>query len=97
MLKEARRRQIARKFIKEELEIPYFDLYRNHGTKIDNEARTFEVFPPVGRFFHKNPYIGVAESEEEALELIKAETLPERLKAGLPEMEQYGKYWIVYD
>ena len=97
MLKEARRREIARKFIKEVLNIPYFTLYRAYGTMIDNEARTFEVFPPFKRFCHEKPYIGVAETEEEALELVKAATEPSRLEANLPEIEQYGKYWIVYD
>jgi hypothetical protein len=97
MLKEARRRQIAREFIKEELGIQCFELFRSHKTAINNEARAFEVFPPVKRFFHENPYIGVAENEDEAIELANSETKEERLKAGLPEFEQYKNYWIVYD
>lgn len=98
MLKEARRKQIARKFIEEFFANGRkFQLWRNYDSQIDHEARAFMPYPRMFVSGSETPYIGVAETVEEAFEIMEKETPKERLEYGLPEVEQYGKYWIVYD
>lgn len=98
MLKEAKRREIARKFINEFFaEGRSFELWRTYNSQIDGQARAFSPWPTMFVSGSKTPYIAVAETEDEAWEIMEKETPEDRIKNGLPEFEEYGKYWIVYD
>lgn len=105
MLTERKRKEIIKKFAKEVLKYQYyFELWGN-STSLDSAKGGIRAFEPIPCCFipgSKNdvgyePFIGVAESEEEAYEIMKLEATEERCKLGLPEISKYGEYWIVYD
>lgn len=103
MLTERKRKEIIRKYATEVLKCQhYFELWKNYNSMGKDGARAFIPIPTcfipgsindVGY----EPFIGVAESKEEAFEIMKLEATEERCKLGLPEIVQYNEYWIVYD
>jgi hypothetical protein len=98
MLTERQRKQIARNFINEFFSHGRsFELWRNYDSQVNNEARAFMPYPRMFVTSSNTPYIGVAETKEEAFEIMEKETPKDRIELGLPEIEQYGKYWVVYD
>lgn len=74
-----------------------FELWRTYKSQINNNARAFTPYPVMYVTGSTYPYIAVAETKEEAIEIMNKETPEDRLKCGFPEIEQYGKYWVVYD
>lgn len=98
MLTEAQRRRIARKFLNEYFaDGRSFELWRTYNSQVNGEARAFTPYPTMFVSGSKTPYIGVAETQDEAWEIMNKETPEERVKNGLPEFEEYGKYWVVFD
>lgn len=99
MLSERRRREIAREFIRGKFTKGdnNFELWRNYESMKGKMARAFAPIPNVFISGSAKPFIAVAETAQEAFEIAEKETPVLRYKAGTPEFEQYGKYWVVYD
>lgn len=110
MLSESIRRKVARQFLDEFFATRRdgtkvsFELWRNYNSMLNKDsqyhrqtARAFRPFPTCFVTGSTTPYIAVAETEDEAFEIMKLETPEDRFNSGCPEVEQYGKYWIVYD
>lgn len=104
MLSESIRRKVARQFLDEFFATRHdgtkvrFELWRNYNSMTPKkEARAFRPYPTCFVTGSTTPYIAVAETEDEAFEIMKLETPEDRFKSGCPEVEKYGKYWVVYD
>lgn len=106
MMNETKRREIARKFLKENFKGVYFELWRSYNslTTIEtkngfnsNVARSFNPTPCPFVSSRIEPFIGVGETYEEALEIAKNECTEEEIKLGLPEFEKYKDYWVVFN
>ena len=99
MMTEAKRREIARKFLVENFNSNTFELWRSYESMVPktNEARAFEVMYAPYISGAKKRMIAVSDSKDEIYKIVDSCFEKERVEMGMPEYETYGKYYVAYD